>query len=232
MTENPSRRRPAEGSGPAEGTRPAQDATSMQYAAIRAELLERRLEPGSILNESTLSARSGVSRTPVREALGRLEQDGLLERTPRGYRVRVATPEDVLEIYEVRIALETAAAVGAALRRSEYDLARLTHLHEQSTARDDASISGQLNDQFHQTLWLASHNRTLSTMLDQVVTKIRLFDRAPVSGAENLEATRDEHWAIIEALRTHDVVAAQASTNAHLTRTRDLRVAALAQFAV
>ena len=75
------------------------------YERIRADILAGRFEAGAALLETVLAGQYGVSRTPVREALARLEQDGLLLRVVRGYRVRSGTAEDVLEIYEARIAL-------------------------------------------------------------------------------------------------------------------------------
>src|SRR6185436_17719083 len=102
----------------------------------------------------------GVSRTPIREALRRLEQDGLIERTSRGTRVVERSPEQILEIYELRILLEAHAARSAAQRATSLDINRLRTIHEQmlATAPEDRNARVTLNRLFHEALWHASHN--------------------------------------------------------------------------
>jgi DNA-binding GntR family transcriptional regulator len=87
-------------------------ATSL-YEEFREAILTGRFEPGQLLSENALAAEFGKSRTPVREALHRLEIENLVERVPRGMRVRASSPEEILDIYEVRITLEGAAAKAA-----------------------------------------------------------------------------------------------------------------------
>ena len=101
--------------------------TSEVYDRLRAEVVAGTFEAGAPLTELVLAQRYGTSRTPVREALRRLEQDGLVERGERGMRVRTRSPEEILEIYEVRIPLEATAASAAAQRHSEFDMARIHH---------------------------------------------------------------------------------------------------------
>src|SRR4051812_47520882 len=86
------------------------------YDRIKEAIVEGMFEPGEVLTEAALSELCGVSRTPVREALGRLEQDGLVTRSGRAVAVTVRTPEEILDIYETRIALEATAARMAAVR--------------------------------------------------------------------------------------------------------------------
>ena len=80
------------------------------YEILQQAILRGELAPGQPLVETTLAARYNVSRTPIREALTRLEQDRLVERTDRGLVVRRRSPEQILDIYETRIALEATAA--------------------------------------------------------------------------------------------------------------------------
>jgi DNA-binding GntR family transcriptional regulator len=89
------------------------------YQQLREAIVTGVLSADAPLTELSLAAQYKVSRTPVREALRRLEQDGLVERGPRGMKVRGRSPEEILEIYEVRITLEGAAARAAAERRTE-----------------------------------------------------------------------------------------------------------------
>ncbi|PWG13553.1 GntR family transcriptional regulator [Streptomyces sp. V2] len=195
---------------------------------MREDLLSGALDPGGPLLETALSTRYGVSRTPVRDALGRLEQDGLVERVARGYRVRAVTAEDILEIHEARIALESAAAASAALRRTDLDLARLAHHHRLLAERSEPGEIGAADARFHEALWLSGHNTTIAGLLERLVTQMRLFDREP-SAPGNREITHAEHERILRAVREHDPRAARREVAAHLGRDRDVRLAALAR---
>jgi DNA-binding GntR family transcriptional regulator len=113
------------------------DSTEVQYARLRKEILDGVFAPGTILLETALSVKYGVSRTPVREALGRLAQDGLIERSTRGFRIKQRNPEQILEIYEARIALEARSAELAAKHRTDFDLARMAHLLDERQATTD-----------------------------------------------------------------------------------------------
>ncbi|WP_157517894.1 GntR family transcriptional regulator, partial [Microbacterium resistens] len=99
-------------------------ATSV-YERIRDAIVEGRIAPGAPLSENGLAKDFGTSRTPVREALHRLEIEALVERLPRGVQVRETSPEEIIDIYDVRITLEGAAARAAAERATEFDQRRL-----------------------------------------------------------------------------------------------------------
>ncbi|MGW0876140.1 GntR family transcriptional regulator [Streptomyces sp. NPDC002740] len=228
---SPAPKHPAEKSAP-EAARerevPADSGLGM-YRQVRQDLIDGTIDPGSLLLETALGSRYGVSRTPVREALNRLEQDGLLERVPRGYRVPAITAEDILELYEARIALESAAAAAAALRRTDLDLARITHHHDSLSAASETEEAADANAGFHQALWLAGHNSIVSGLLDRLIIQMRLFDRAPTVAPANRDLTHEEHARIIAAIREHDADKARAEVVAHLGRNRDVRLAALAR---
>ncbi|MFM9608496.1 GntR family transcriptional regulator [Streptomyces niveiscabiei] len=223
-------RRTAEAGGGGQEREPLANSGSLCYRLMREDLVSGALDPGSPLLETALSARYGVSRTPVREALGRLEQDGLVERVARGYRVRAVTAEDILEIHEARIALESAAAASAALRRTDLDLARLAHHHRLLAERSEPGEIGAADARFHEALWLSGHNTTIAGLLERLVTQMRLFDREPPSPAPGTrEIAHAEHERILRAVREHDPQAARREVAAHLGRDRDVRLAALAR---
>ncbi|MGO4750855.1 GntR family transcriptional regulator, partial [Streptomyces sp. 2MCAF27] len=90
------------------------DSAAAQYESIRAMIVGGELPPGAVLLETALAKKLGVSRTPVREALARLAQEELINREIRGYVVKTRTPEEIREIYDVRIILESACAAAAA----------------------------------------------------------------------------------------------------------------------
>ncbi|MFF0223594.1 GntR family transcriptional regulator [Streptomyces sp. NPDC004629] len=214
---------------------PSQDdgRTGRHYTRIRQSILSGQAGPGTVLIPTTLSAQYNVSRTPVREALIRLEQDGLVEQATRGYVVRTRTPEEILEICEARIALESSAAQAAALRRTELDLARLVHVHESTVAaNEDPAELRELNKLWHVALREAGHNATIAGLMDRLDAQLTVYDThtAPATDLPgNLTMILEEHAAILGAVRRRDAAAARDRMIAHQSRTRDLRISALAR---
>lgn len=204
------------------------DAAAQHYRRIRSDILDGAFPTGAVLHETALTDRYGVSRTPIREALARLEHDGLLDRAPRGYRVRSGTPEDVLDIYEARIALEGVAAANAATRRTELELARLEALHSEAAATSDRAVARRLNATWHEELWSAAHNGTVRSLLTRLTAQLRIYDTHRTEDASDLTQSQAEHEQIMEALRTRDAEGARAAISAHLVRSRDLRLRAFA----
>jgi DNA-binding GntR family transcriptional regulator len=199
-----------------------------QFLRIRSDILNGVFPVGHRLLETTLAARYGVSRTPIREALAALQQEGLIDRTEGGFRVRTGTAEDVIEIYEARIALESAAASAAARRRTDLDLARLEALHQAATQATDVRAGHEANSRWHVALWEAAHNSTISGALERWSAQLRIYDQGPPGPADDLAMTHDEHAAILDALRRGDGAAAGALMADHLARSRALRLAAFA----
>lgn len=193
------------------------------HSAFRADLLAGRFSADDPLSESSLTTAYGVSRTPVREALNRLEQEGLIIRSVRGYRIRSGTPDDVIEIYDVRIALEKAAAEAASVRRTELQLAQLTQLHQHAAEAADSALARQFNSQWHEVLWAASHNSTLQETLTNLVSRLRVYDREAVH-RDDLTDVFTEHQAILDAIRARDADAASAAVATHLQRTKQERL--------
>lgn len=220
-------------------------ATDRGYEMLRADILSGKFAPGEVLLETALAQGYGLSRTPVREALGRLEQDGLLERGARGYRVRSGTPQDILDIYQARGALEGEAASAAATRATDLELARLLHIHELACASTDPQEARRLNSEWHEALWQAGHNRTIENLLGKLVTQLRIYDRGPREpydrgprephdrgpreSADDLAKTRSEHAKILAALTSHDPGYARRAVTEHLARAREIRLSAFAR---
>ncbi|MER8000340.1 GntR family transcriptional regulator [Streptomyces sp. NPDC095613] len=203
------------------------------YARIRQGILEGRTGPGTVLIPSALSAQYNVSRTPVREALIRLEQDGLVEQATRGYVVRTRTPEEILQICEARIALEATMAQAAAVRRTELDLARLVHVHEATAATTDPVELRTLNSEWHVVLRDAGHNPPpISELMERLDAQLKAYDSytAPATDLpDNLSQIVAEHAGILDAVSRRDAAAARDRMVAHQSRTRDLRLGAFAR---
>lgn len=125
--------------------------------------------------------------------------------------------------YDVRIALEKAAAEAASARRTELQVAQLAQLHQRAAAAEDAAVARQLNSQWHEVLWAASHNATLQETLTNLVARLRLCDREAMH-RDDLADVATEHEAIMDAIRRHDAAAASAAIATHLQRTKQERL--------
>lgn len=194
------------------------------YERILDDLIHGRLIGGTKLPEPILVGHYGGSRTPVREALVRLEAEGLVERASRGYRVRVGRAADILDIYEARIALEAIAAQGASLRHTDLERARLVRVHEESLATTDNAHAQELHSQWHRMLWAASHNATVTTLLNTLSHQLRVLDRGNTVRHPDNASTNDDHGALLEAIVNRDPVAAGEAATAHMIRTREMRI--------
>lgn len=198
------------------------------YKQLRDRIVGQTYPPGTMLIPAAVGVELGVSRTPVREALHRLEYEGLVVQAPRGYRVRERTSEELLEILDARIALESAVAFSAATRRSEIDLARLARMFETAVAASDPETSLRLHADWHHALRAAAHNRTIEELMDRLDAQMAVYETERSQSPDNLAQIETEHRAILAAVVAGDAEAARTAMIAHQVRTRDIRIAAAA----
>ncbi|MGY4719367.1 GntR family transcriptional regulator [Naumannella huperziae] len=195
------------------------------YEDIREAILAGGLAPGRSLSENALAAQFGTSRTPVREALHRLEAEMLVERAGRSFRVRATSPEEILDIYEVRITLEGAAARGAAERSTELDRARLrVAADDMRAATDDPRERARLNRVFHEAIWAASHNPTLIDLLHRLNVHLIRYPTTTLEVPERWVAVLDEHERLLEAIDAGDTDRAKTLAEAHIVSAREVRL--------
>lgn len=195
------------------------------YFQIRQGILDGGLAQGQQLVESSLSEMFSVSRTPIREALHRLEQDGLVERTDRGLRVSVATERQILEMYRARILLEGAISEDAARNRTDYDLAILDRcLSSGVTAESSPQQKTQDNDRFHEAVWAASHNRTLVDLVSRVDIHLRRYPQTTLLYPGRWERAVEQHVAIAAAIRDRDPDRARRLSEEHHSEAREIRL--------
>jgi DNA-binding GntR family transcriptional regulator len=197
------------------------------YERLKQKIMTGELLPGQPLIETALAEWCQVSRTPVREALTRLEQDGLVVRGERGLMVRERSREEILDIYETRIVLEAMAARVAASRRSYLDVIEMRRLagrlEVMSTADEAVMAAG--NREFHQSIRRASHNESLDDLLTRLDLHVARYPATTLSQPGRWEEANEEHRAIIDAIDQQDADRAHRLTTEHFTRARELRLA-------
>ncbi|MFD9669372.1 GntR family transcriptional regulator [Rhodococcus sp. NPDC059968] len=201
---------------------------SAAYKQLRERITGGAYHPGTMLVPAAVGAELGLSRTPVREAMQRLDYEGLVVQAPRGYRVRERTAEEVLEICEARIALESAIAFSAATRHTDLDIARLTRLFDQAVETPDPATSLALHNEWHSALRSAAHNQTITELMDRLDAQLRVYDAEEARAESNLQQIETEHRDILAAVQAGDAEQARVLMIAHQSRTRDLRIAAMA----
>ncbi len=191
--------------------------TEQVYQAIRSLLLAGGHRPGSRLSEAGLAERLEVSRGPVREALERLAQEGLVVRVPRrGSFVRRYEASDVIELMELRCVLEAAAARLAVRRASDADLAAMEQLLQAANQVIQSGRGYPPDKDFHQALARLAGNRALERSAGLVYDQLRLARALAVQRPGRAREAWTEHAAILRALLARDEDAAEAAVTRHL----------------
>ena len=192
------------------------------YDRLRAAILSGDLAPGAPIIEADIAATLGASRTPVREALRRLETEGMLEpRGNRGSVVRELHLDEVVCIFEIREALETLAARRAARRMDDRNYAELERLVERMQKHvDDPSEMERLDTAFHDYILAHADGHRLKRMLGDLRSDIQPWRVIALSTSERRRMTVDEHAAILRAMRSQDEIAVARATKRHIDNTR------------
>lgn len=182
-------------------------------------------KPGDRLVESELADRFGVSRTPVREALQRLETQSLLTRDGRSLIVSSLDHNQLAELYVVRAELEGLAARLAARHATPEEVKVLREMLEEDYALVDAPEAlSRANRRFHKQIHLASHNRFLVQQLDLVHRSMALLATTSLAAEGRSVDALAEHAAIVEAIEAGDSVRAYEMTRAHISRAFEMRL--------
>ena len=179
-------------------------------AAVREMIVDGRLGPGERINEVRLSQALGVSRTPLREALGRLAAEGAIDSTPAiGWSVRPLTVEEFEQLYEIRPILDPEALRMAGLPTPR-KLSKLEALNRRFAAARDAEAAIALDDEWHLELIAACPNRVLVELIENMILRTRRYEVALLREQPNLIRASEDHDRILEALRAGDLPAACA----------------------
>src|SRR5690606_10227999 len=190
------------------------------FDAIRQAIIDGTLEPGQRLMEAQLAEELGVSRTPVREAIRKLELGNFVVMIPRrGAYVADISLKDVSEVFEIRGALEALAAELAAERASEDELEQLERLLVEigkSIEKRDVEALVALDTEFHDVLYRASRNERLGQLLSQLREHIQRYRTETLSHPARMKVALEEHRQIVEALAARDAELASRLAAAHI----------------
>ncbi len=197
------------------------------YRAILAAIREGHYKPGDPLREEEVATRIGVSRTPVREALGRLQEKGLLEAAPgRGVAVAVLSMQQIFELYAMRQEMEGLVARFAAQHATQAEIANLERLNEQFLqAEGNPKLAAQINRQFHARLYDAARNRYLRQAVEDLQETIALLPETTFVQEGRTAIAHGEHQALIEAIRGRDTQKAEAAGIDHIRKALETRLA-------
>jgi DNA-binding GntR family transcriptional regulator len=202
------------------------------YVYLRQAILSGELAPNQRLVETELARTANVSRTPVREALKRLEIDGLVRTTSsRGVVVAGFSYDELHDLCVARAGMEGLAARLAARSCTEFDIVNLDHVMEETVvavAQKDVSRLVELNHAFHEAMWRASRNRYLAQELRLLRSLIERLQQTTLTTPERQQQMLEEHSAVVDALRRGDAEAAEHITQQHFFRAMAIRLANLA----
>lgn len=196
------------------------DVATQAYEYIKHRILTFQLSPGVKISDEEIARRLGSSRTPVREALQRLAEQGLVEARPhRGFVVKVFSRHEVRDHYVLRECLESLAVRLAARNADEQTLQALRDLLETYPALMEDQDLVRFNDadeQFHDRIALASGNEVLYQTLRQLQGKIRIIRRYDHLRSSSFQETYEEHREILEALAKRQGGRARRAMSRHI----------------
>lgn len=194
----------------------------MVYLRLEEEILSGELPRGKSLGEIALAKRLGVSRTPIRVALHRLWEDGLVEIQPnKGATVLGINVNDLIDIYKIRERLEGLASSLAAVRISDEGLERLSSLVETAECdieKNDTEHIKDMDTVFHSIIYEASGSRFLSHTLSELHNKIKAYRKRSLGVPGRVEKSAREHREIFEAIKARNAEEADRLTSLHVQR--------------
>ena len=205
---------------PATAPKSAAQLRELAYAQIKQRIISCEYRPGDAINEAQLTAALGIGRTPIHQALHRLEVEGMVTIMPRkGVMVTALSLNDVLDMIEVRVSNEQLCVKLAVERATDADIQAMRDILEQTPAllaKHDVTGLMSLDLQFHMAISAAAHNRVLAELLRNLHEKQARFWFLTLSENHHSERIYHEHLQILEALEQRDGAAAVAAIHHHI----------------
>lgn len=194
------------------------------FERLENDIIQGVYPKGEILTELKLVEQLGVSRTPIREALRRLEQERLIEDTGKGSRVLGITEDDLLDIMTIRERVEGVAAYYATKNMTPEGMKQLTHivdLQEFYFSKGDAEHLRQVDDQFHDAICTLSKRNVIMDTLIPLHRKTRRYRRLAMEDWSRTTNTKREHYEIYQAMASGNAELAQKLTAQHITNAKN-----------
>lgn len=193
------------------------------FEKLEHDILSGEYARGEVLTETRLSEKLGVSRTPIREALRRLEQEHIIEMRSKGAVVIGISREDIDAIYEIRQRIEGMAARYAAQNVTDsalHELKEIVDLQEFYVEKGDADNIKNMDSAFHEKIYQLCGSTPLCDTLSSLHRKILKYRRASVANTSRAHHSLEEHRAIYDAIAAHDADRAEQLTIAHIHNAR------------
>ncbi len=207
---------------------PGQPLSDAAYSALRHAITENVIPQASRLSGASLSVALGISRTPLRDALRRLEAEHLIASSPgSGFVVIPLSLKDIDEIYALRTALEGCAASLAARHRTSSDLSLLQAVQEafaQAVAVGDADSAAHLNARFHDAINQAAKSTRLTDFLSLLQLSVRRLGPTTLTSPQRAQESVLEHAALLEAIRNADSDRSEAIARDHMEHAHAYRL--------
>lgn len=194
------------------------------FDRLETDILSGKYQPGEILTELKLVGDLGVSRTPIREALRRLEQEHVIEMTSKGILVLGVSQKDLEEILEIRTRIEGLAAYMAALNITDEQLEELreaVELQEFFVPKHDADRINGMDSRFHFLIYRFSGSIPLYDTLVPLHKKVLKYRKASVENEVRSTHSSQEHRAIFEAIAAHDAPLAEKYMTDHIANAKE-----------
>ena len=192
---------------------------------LRDMILSDRLRPGEYVPQDRLAAELGVSRTPLREALVKLQQEGLVRLSgTRGAEVTTLDPPELLELYDLREVLDGLAARLAAEQRTPEDIEEMRSILDNAAdSRDQVDVHAwyMANIRFHEAVYRASNSRSLLQLAHYITRTSRMAFRLLVVSPQRIAPNHHEHVQIFEAILAGDVQAAESAARLHIVTSKE-----------
>ncbi|MEL7344318.1 MAG: GntR family transcriptional regulator [Pseudomonadota bacterium] len=201
------------------------------FDALMTSIREGVFQPGDRLREEDVAERLSLSRTPVREALRRLETERIVEHRPRiGAIVRRLGHGEVIELYEMRVVFERTAAELAAKHALSAEIDALGDINTALAAeKSNPARAAALNQDFHRGLYRAGRNRFLMEAARSLNNSLLLLGPTTYTGEGRIDIVVEQHQMIVDALRAGDADAAGTAAEDHLTTSLRLRLKGLSE---
>ena len=199
---------------------------SKAFMILRDKILNDEYQRGQKLNEAALASELKISRTPIREALKRLELEGLVESIPnKGVYVIGFSPRDIDDMFEIRVALEGLAIELAIDRMDEIHLDRIKEIFELMqfyTAKEDSKKIAELNIEYHDAIYQSTCSQYFAQLLKDINYYVSVTSRHSISQPERLDTALKEHKAIYDAIIMKDKHKAKRMIQKHIRSTQQL----------